>query len=63
MYYGAADQKRRLIKSENDYALPVLAPSNDRFFCVAARGDLNAKRLIYREYGSGNLAVVATEIQ
>lgn len=132
----ADGSSRQVTRSENDYVLPQLSPTNDRFFCFAARGDLvvfdtlgnelgnlgrvewptwssdgewiafcatqytefdiagsdvgiarfdgtqrrlltntanamevepvfspNAKRLIYRDYGSGNLAVVDTEIQ
>lgn len=40
LYYGVHDSKRQVTLSENHYALPQLSPTNDKFFCKSARGDL-----------------------
>ena len=40
LFYGSRDKGRRVTLSENHYNLPRLAPSQDRLFCWAERGDL-----------------------
>jgi hypothetical protein len=40
LYYGSHDMKRQVTLSENHYLLPRLAPSQDKLFCKAERGDL-----------------------
>jgi len=40
LFYGGRDEGRRVTLSENHYILPRLAPSQDKLFCWAERGDL-----------------------
>lgn len=40
LHYGVDNNKRQVTLSENHYALPQLSPTNDKFFCKSARGDL-----------------------
>ncbi|GEM_PF-4792846 len=40
LFYGERDKGRRITLSDNHYNLPRLAPSQDRLFCWAERGDL-----------------------
>jgi hypothetical protein len=57
LYYGTTKRGRQVTFSENFYNLPLLAPSNDRLFCYASRGDL----VVFDTTGHelGNLGVVS----
>lgn len=56
LFYGSRNNGREVTQGANFYSLPELAPTCDKFFCYASRGDLVVFDTLGKELG--NLGIV-----